>query len=151
MTRAGTRRYGLILSVLAFLFFLRVLGQALVAFFDVRWLPAMAEWYSGLLPYPLLLPSQLLILVVQAKVSGDLLRGHGSLTRQRPRVGQVLRWFSVLYFAAMALRYALTMAWYPERRWLGTGTIPIMFHWVQAAYLYILGRYYAGPGGALHR
>ena len=81
MTRAETRRYGLILSVLAFLFFLRVLGQVLVAFFDVRWLPAMAEWYSGLLAYPLLLPGQLLILVVQAKVSADLLRGHGSLTR----------------------------------------------------------------------
>jgi hypothetical protein len=44
-------------------------------------------------------------------------------------------------------RYALTMAWYPERRWLGTGTIPIVFHWVLATYLMALGRFLArGPG-----
>ncbi len=142
MTRAETRRYGLLLSLLAFLFFLRVLGQALVAFLDVRWLPAMADWYSGLLAYPWLLPTQVAILLVQAKVSADLLRGDGTLAGQRPRVGRALRWFSVVYFAAMGLRYVLTMTWYPERRWLGTGTIPIVFHWVLAAYLYTLGRYY---------
>ena len=141
MTRAETRRYALVLSVLAFLFLLRVLGQALVAFFEVRWLPAMPEWYSGLLPYRLLLPTQIAILLIQAKVSTDLFRGHGPMTAQRPRVGRALRWFSVVYFAVMVLRYVLTMAWYPERRWLGMGTIPIVFHWVLAVYLYALGRY----------
>jgi len=150
VTRADSRRYGLLLSVLAFLFFLRVLGQALVAFFDVRWLPAMAEWYSGLLPYRLLLPAQLAILFIQAAISTDLFRGHGPMAVQRPRVGWVLRWFGVVYFAAMVLRYALTMAWHPERRWLGTGTIPVVFHWVLATYLYILGRYH-GRAGALSR
>jgi hypothetical protein len=150
VTRAETRRYSLFLSVLAFLFFLRVLGQALVALFDVRWLPAMAEWYSGLLPYRLLLPTQVAILLIQAKVSTDLLRGHGPMTVQRPRVGRALRWFSVVYFAAIALRYVLTMTWYPERRWLGTGTIPIVFHWVLAGYLYALGRY-CGRADAPHR
>ena len=63
------------------------------------------------------------------------------MTVQRPRVGRALRWFSAVYFAAMVLRYVLTMAWYPERRWLGMGTIPIVFHWVLAVYLYALGRY----------
>lgn len=142
MTRAETRRYALVLSVLAFLFLLRVLGQALVAFFDVRWLPAMAEWYSGLLPYRLLLPAHLAILLIQAAISTDLFRGRGPMAVQRPRIGRALRWFSVIYFAAMVLRYVLTMAWYPERRWLGTGTIPIVFHWVLAAYLYVLGNYH---------
>ena len=142
MTRAETRRYALVLSVLAFLFLLRVLGQALVAFFDVRWLPAMAEWYSGLLPYRLLLPAQLAILLIQAAISTDLFRGRGPMAVQRARIGRALRWFSVAYFAAMVLRYVLTMAWYPERRWLGTGTIPIVFHWVLAAYLYVLGNYH---------
>jgi len=80
VTRAETRRYALVLSVLAFLFLVRVLGQALVAFFGVRWLPAMPEWYSGLLPYRLLLPTQLAILLIQAKVSTDLFRGHGPMT-----------------------------------------------------------------------
>ena len=43
-------------------------------------------------------------------------------------------------FLGMVARYAITMTLYPERRWLGTGTIPIVFHWVLAAYLYVLGR-----------
>ena len=42
------------------LFVLRVLGQALVAFFDVSFLPSMPHWYSGLMRYEYLLPSQLL-------------------------------------------------------------------------------------------
>jgi hypothetical protein len=35
------------------------------------------------------------------------------------------------------------MALYPERRWLGTGTIPIVFHWVLAAYLFTLAHFHA--------
>ena len=103
----------------------------------------MPEWYSGLLPYPLLLPAQIAILVLQVWVSLQFARGHGVLLTPRPRVGRVLIALSVVYFAAMALRYAVTMTWYPERRWLGTGTIPIVFHWVLAAYLFTLGRHHA--------
>ena len=132
------------LSLLAFLFLLRVLGQALVAFAGVTALPPMSAWYSGLLPYPLLLPVQIAILALQACISFQLLRGHGVLVTPRPRVGRALIALSVVYFAAMAVRYALTMTWYPERRWLGTGTIPIVFHWVLAAYLFTLGRHHAG-------
>ena len=108
----------------------------------------MSEWYSGLLPYPLLLPAQIAILAVQACISLQLARGHGMFVRPRPRVGRVLIVFSVVYFAAMALRYAVTMTWYPERRWLGTGTIPIVFHWVLAAYLFTLGRHHARGAAA---
>jgi hypothetical protein len=132
-----------LLSVLAFLFFLRVLGQALVAFAGVTVLPPMSEWYSGLLPYPLLLPAQIAILTVQAWIALEFARGQGVLVTPRPRVGRILIVLSVVYFAAMVLRYAITMAWYPERRWLGTGTIPIVFHWVLAAYLFTLGRHHA--------
>ena len=129
-----------ILSLLAGLFFLRVLGQALVAFTGVTFLPAMSEWYSGLLPYPLLLPVQVVILALQAKISLDLTRQRGVFVVPRPRAGRGLQILAMLYFLAMVVRYALTMAWYPERRWLGTGTIPIVFHWVLAAYLFTLGR-----------
>ena len=50
-------------------------------------------------------------------------------------------WLSYAYFAVMVLRYIVTMVVYPERRWL-SGTIPILFHCVLAAYLFTLGRYY---------
>src|SRR2546422_879323 len=58
------RRLAPALWALLALFVLRVSGQALVAFLGVPWLPPMREWYSGLLAYPLLLPSQLLIILV---------------------------------------------------------------------------------------
>jgi hypothetical protein len=136
-----------LLSVLAALFFLRVLGQMLVAFVDVTVLPAMPAWYSGLLPYPLLLPVQLVILAVQVKISFDLARGHGFFVVRRPGWGRGLQVFAVIYFLGMAVRYALTMAWHPERRWLGTGTIPVVFHWVLATYLFTLGRFLARAPG----
>ncbi|MBI4637381.1 MAG: hypothetical protein HY727_13620 [Candidatus Rokubacteria bacterium] len=130
------------MSLLAFLFLLRVVGQALVAFLDVRWLPPMGEWYSGLLPYPLLLPSQIVILLVQTKISLDFARGQGVFVVPRPRAARPLLVASAVYFGAMVVRYAVSMTLHPERRWLGMGTIPIVFHWVLAAYLFTLGRYH---------
>ena len=133
------RLYSLLLGVLAFAFLLRIVGQVLVAFFRADFLPPMAEWYSGLIPYPLLLPIQLVILAIQARISWDIWRGSGFFSARRPRVGTLICWFSYVYFLAMVLRYVLTMYLYPERRWL-TGTIPIFFHWVLAAYLFVLGQ-----------
>ncbi len=133
------RAYAIVLGVLAFAFLFRVLGQVLVASFHLEFLPPMAEWSSGLVPYPVLLPIQLLILIAQSKISIDLWRGSGFFATRRPRAGAVIRWFSYVYFAAMVLRYILSMALHPERRWLG-GTIPILFHWVLAAYLFLLSR-----------
>lgn len=143
-----SRRYGLVLTLLALLFLGRVLGQALVAFLAVGWLPPMPEWYSGLLPYPLLLPAQLVILVVQAWAARDLWRGRGFFAVPRPRAGRVLVAFALVYFMGMVVRYALTMTWHPERRWLGIGTIPIVFHWVLAGWLFTLGWYQRRRGSA---
>jgi len=58
------RRYFWALIALLFLFCLRVIGQILVAFFNVSFLPPMEEWFSVLLPYPALLTSQILILLL---------------------------------------------------------------------------------------
>lgn len=126
---------------MAFAFFLRVLGQALVSADQASFLPPMEEWYSGLVPYSALLPIQIMILVVQATISRDIWRNSGTFAGSRPAVGRRLQWFSYLYFAVMVLRYLVMMTVYPERRWL-SGTIPIFFHCVLAAYLFTLGRYY---------
>ena len=133
------RFYVVVLGGLAFAFFLRVLGQGLVAFFQVGFLPAMDAWYSGILPYPVLLPTQIVILVVQARILFDLARGSGFFAVRRPRAGKILCWLSYVYASGMVMRYILTMSVYPERRWFG-GTIPIFFHLVLAAYLFVLGR-----------
>ncbi len=140
------RIYAALLWGLTGLFFLRVAGQAWVAFGEVSFLPAMEAWYSGLIPYSVLLPVQLLILLVQIKIGMDVWRGRGVFSEPEEKTGIVLKWISAVYFGAMALRYVITMALYPERRWFG-GTIPIFFHWVLAAYLFVLGHFYQhGPG-----
>jgi hypothetical protein len=133
-----------VLGGLTALFGARVLGQMLVAFGPVSFLPSMPHWYSGLLPYPILLPSQLLILSIQAIVCAQFARGRGMVIMpRRPRLGGVLIGIAFVYAGAMVVRYALTMTWYPERRWLGPGTIPSAFHVVLAAFIGTVGRYHA--------
>jgi hypothetical protein len=129
----------LLLTLLTVLFAARVAGQALVAFLGVAWLPAMERWYSGLLPYPALLPVQLVILAGQAAIDRDLWRGRGFFAQARPRGGGRLQWLAAVYALAMAVRLAVT----------GSHLIPVAFHWILAAYLFVLGRFYrrAGPGG----
>lgn len=134
------------LGILATAFLLRVVGQVLVAFFQVPFLPPMSEWYSGVVPYRVLLPIQIMILLLQASISLNIWRDAGFFACRRPQAGQVLFWFSVVYFLSMVVRYILTMYLYPERRWL-TGTIPIFFHWVLAAYLFVLSRYQFSADG----
>ncbi len=136
-----SQRYAPILWFLSVLFFLRVLGQCLVAMFGLSYLPPMEEWYSGLIPYPVLLPVQVLILVVLIKICSDFSRGRGYFVVQKKTMGRCLIWVSYLYFTSMVLRYGITMAFQPERRWFG-GTIPIWFHFVLAGFGYALGHFH---------
>jgi hypothetical protein len=59
--------HGRALAILTLLFALRVLGQALVVFFSVGWLPPTEQWFSGLIRYPILLGIQLVMLAVMVK------------------------------------------------------------------------------------
>ena len=135
--------HGPLLALLTFLFAIRVLGQALVAFFGVTWLPAMEQWFSGLIPYPALLIIQLLMLMLMVKITGEVWRGKGTFGSPRPHWSPFLIKFSAVYAAAMVLRYALTMILRPEKRWFGDA-IPIIFHFVLAGFIYVLGHYHLG-------
>jgi len=134
--------HGSILVLLTLLFSFRVAGQALVAFFGVAWLPAMEHWYSGLIPYPALLVIQIVMLLVMTKISSDVCRASGFFATLRPSWSRYLVGFSAIYAAAMALRYVLTMIFRPEMRWYGR-TIPIVFHFVLAGFVFVLGRFHA--------
>ncbi|MFN8526344.1 MAG: hypothetical protein U0821_24865 [Chloroflexota bacterium] len=122
------------------LFVLRVVGQVIVVVWEPAWLPPNHEWMSGLMPYPLLLPSQLLLIALLAAIARDATRQSGWFNGPAPRTGRALRWFGYLYAGSMVARYILTMALLPERRWLG-GTIPIWFHLVLAAFVYTYARW----------
>jgi hypothetical protein len=119
----------ILLTVLTALFLARVAGQALAALAGVPWLPPMEAWHSGLLPYPLLVVTQVAILSAQVTVDWRMWRGGGWLATPRPRLGRGLRAVAWIYALAMLLRWLLTR----------THAIPIAFHWVLAAYLLTLG------------
>ena len=133
--------HGPLLALLTALFACRVLGQALVAFADVSWLPAMEQWFSGVIPYPSLLIIQLFMFILMTKISGDIWRGKGAFAVVQPRWSDFLIRLSIAYAGLMGVRYVLTMIRHPEMRWAGD-IIPIAFHFVIAGFILALGNYH---------
>ncbi len=129
------------LWILLTLFVFRVAGQLVVVLYSPAFLPPMKEWYSGLMPYQYLLPSQILIIIFFTKIALDISRGTGYWATQKPKLGLWLRNFGIVYLATMVVRYIIRMSLYPDERWFG-GTIPIFFHWVLASYIIVLGTYH---------
>ena len=128
---AGREHAGAVLVLLTILFLLRVGGQLLVVARRPRWLPPTADW--NLMPYRLLLPVQAALLATMIAICVRVFRGS-----DLPAFGGVV--LSFAYWAALAARYAVRMARRPEQRWFG-GTVPIVFHCVLAAFLFVLGSY----------
>ena len=110
----------LLLTILLCLFILRVAGQLLVVLFAPNWLPPMEAWYSGLLPYLLLLPAQIVIIALMIWM----------ILRPPPTRRAPILIFACIYALAMIVRYAI----------LRTHEIPVVFHLVLAGFLFV----YAG-------
>jgi hypothetical protein len=119
------------------LFVMRVIGQVLVALKPRSWLPPMVQW--NLVPYPVLLPTQLLLILLMVWINLAFMHGAPAAS---PGLGRGLLAFSAVYAAAMPVRYAIRMTRRAEERWFG-GTIPMVFHVVLASYLLVLGRFHA--------
>ena len=117
-----------LLWTLLALFVLRVAGQAMVAFFDVGWLPPMERWYSGLVPYEILLPAQIAIIVLMAKICADFTRQRGVFVEPRRFFAVYWLWFAWIYLAGMIVRFLVQGP-----------TIPVFFHWVLAAFMIAVG------------
>jgi hypothetical protein len=137
---ADPRRASVFLGLFTALFAVRVAGQVVVLAAGPRWLPPMEQW--NLLPYPILLPLQLVMLAGMVAVTADLARGADLLPAGGPAIGYALVVLAGCYWAAMAVRYAVRMARRQGERWFG-GAIPIVFHCVLAAWLFVLGSFHA--------
>jgi hypothetical protein len=138
--RPETGELAPILWLLTALFAVRVVGQMVVALRGPSWLPPMNEW--NLVPYRVLLPTQLVILGVMTGIDVSFSAASGPPGDRVDAFGWLLIGFSALYAGAMAVRYVVRMQKRPAARWFG-GTIPIVFHLVLATYLYALGSFYA--------
>lgn len=116
------------------LFLLRVLGQLEVVLIAPAWLPPMEQWYSGLLPYPLLLPAQILLLMFMTGLVVNEMR--------RPYLFRDRNWLKIaalVYFSAMVLRLIVQFLRGADDV-ISAGGIPVAFHWVLALFLLVLSR-----------
>jgi len=125
------------MAVLLALFLARVLGQIFAATLAPSWLPPMRRWYSGLMPYRYLLPTQIVFLVIMAAMTVSVAHESAPLGVEAPAVGTWVIRASCVYALGMvvrSVRYARTP---PERRGV---LIPIVFHFVLATFLFTYGR-----------
>ena len=129
--------YATVMAVLLALFFARVLGQIVAATIAPPWLPPMRRWYSGLMPYRYLLPTQIVFLVVMAVTTLSIARRSAPLGTMAPAVGTWIIWASYAYALGMVVRSVRYASTPPERRGV---LIPIVFHFVLAAFLFTYGR-----------
>lgn len=131
--------YVAILSVLFALFVARVVGQILAATTRPRWLPPMSRWYSGVMPYRYLLPSQVLITVLMAAMIVGVSGKMGALGARRESLGLIALLASYVYAAGMVWRAVHRAVQPPERRGV---VIPILFHLVLAVFLFVYGSWH---------
>jgi len=130
----NTRRYAGVLWLLTGLFAFRVAAQPAALVFD-RLLPSFNSWEGGVLPYPVLLVTQVVILGWLARTAWRFRTGK---VTPRPRMGRAALVFGGVYFAAMFLRLLLGATVLSDVRWFAS-PLPAFFHLVLAAYLMVYG------------
>ena len=120
------------LWILFALFGIRVVGQLVVVAGLAPFLPPMEDWQSGLLPYPLLLASQMLIIALLGAVCVQFTRGRGYFVERSAWLGTPLWIAGWLYAIAMVIRYAL----------LRRDAIPVVFHIVLASFVLVVAHHH---------
>jgi len=92
------------MAVLLVLFIGRVLGQVLVATIAPSWLPPMARWYSGLMPYRYLLPTQIVFIVLMTTMTIGVARQSAPFGTISAGAGGWIVWASYVYALGMVVR-----------------------------------------------
>ena len=129
-----TRRYAWALWLLTAMFAVRVVAQPAALALDGL-LPSFDSWDGGVLPYPVLLVTQLVILGWLARTAWRF--SMGTVVPHR-RIGRLALMFGAVYFAAMFVRLLLGVTVLSDVRWFAS-PLPAFFHLVLAAYLLLYG------------
>ena len=116
-----------------------VTGQLEAVLMAPEWLPTADAWYAGLLPYYLLLPAQIALLMLMAVVAASRRVRTGCFARANPRVARALRLFAGFCFLAMALRLGVDVIVNGLDSWR-EAAIPLAFQWVLALFALVAGR-----------
>ena len=123
------------LWVLLGLFCVRVIAQLLQWRFDISFLPAFEIWHSAVLPYPVLLLTQLGIIATLAKIALDFSTGRADASR---RSGGLWLGFGLTYLGAMLARLILGLTVLSSHFWFSRH-LPTTFHIVLASFVVLVG------------
>lgn len=134
----ASHHYAKWLWLCASLFAFRVAAQLAALLFKPKFLPAFESWHGGVLPYPLLLGAQILILIWLAWTAWQFSKNNMHPHR---RLGVVIIIFASLYFLVMLLRFLLGLTILSEHRWFAS-YLPAFFHLVLACYLFLYGHFH---------
>ncbi|MGB7217276.1 MAG: hypothetical protein WBD07_00580 [Vicinamibacterales bacterium] len=138
----ASRTYAPWLWLLAAAFLVRVLAQPMALVVGTRFLLPFDAWYSGVVPYSVLLATQLLILGWLTLTARRFAVGT---VAPRRRLGVVTLVFAVVYFAAMLIRLLLGATILGDRRWFAS-PLPTIFHLVLATFLFLYGHFHLRHG-----
>ncbi len=137
-----SQSYAKWLWLCAGLFAIRVIAQAMSLIFPSKFLPPFELWHGGVLPYPTLLTTQLLILFWLVWTARKI-SVYGLYPRQR--LGMIVIIFASLYFVIILLRLILGLTILSDHRWFAS-YLPSFFHLVLASYLFLYGHFHFRHG-----
>ena len=132
----GNRYFPWLLG-LAGLFLLRVLAQLLQAVQPISFLPPFQAWHGAVLPYPLLVISQVFIILVLATIVMRVKTDAINPSRWKYRACFTL---GGIYFTFMAFRLIAGLTFLGEHPWFSKH-LPAFFHVVLAIFVLLLGHY----------
>jgi len=136
--RNRARQHATWLIVLLALFVFRVLAQLLQWTFPTSWLPSFAAWHSATLSYPVLVGTQIVIIIAAVWLIRGLLR---NAIAPNPVVGRVSSWFGAIYLTGSVLRLLAGLTFGRDNAFLGA-YLPGVFHIVLALMVLTVGNYY---------
>lgn len=133
-----SRRYAPWLWLLTGLFSIRVIAQPSSLLINSRFLPTFESWHGGVLPYPILLITQLLILLWMIRTTRKF---ETSTVLASYRIGVNVLIFASIYFIVMFARLILGITIFNDIRWFAS-PLPAFFHMVLASFLLLYGHFH---------
>ncbi len=130
--------YIVVLTTVSLLFFLRIVAQLIQWLYPVGFLPQFDEWQSGVLPYPFLLFTQIVILFFLAKTIIRHVKGSVKVGRRR---GIIFLLIGCVYFLIMATRLFASIYFNKDDSWFFDGVLAAFFHVILSCFLITHGHY----------
>jgi len=126
------------LWILLATFVMRVVAQLALAVMNIPFLPPFEAWYSGAIPYPLLLALQIVIVGVCTSVA---YRFRCQLVRPKRWLGICLLGFGAIYFTLMFVRLGAGLSGLSDVLWFNR-PIPSFFHLILAMFVLLVGHFH---------